>query len=123
MTAEGRKWLAAQPLPGTARGQVSVAVTMIDAFDIQLAPLTTRLRDYARRQTGCKALIAAHYGIGALIAVTILAELGDARRFDNSRDAVRYVIRNTTVSFGAAPMTNEKSTVEGHCERARHRGQ
>jgi len=32
----------------------------------------------------------AHYGIGELIAVTILAELGDARRFANSRDAVRY---------------------------------
>ena len=63
---------------------------MIDAFDIRLAPLTTELRDYARRQTGCKALIAAHYGIGGLCPVTILAELGDARRFDNSRDAVRY---------------------------------
>jgi transposase len=90
MTAEGRDWLAAQRLPLTAREQVTVALTMIDAFDIQLAPLTARLRDYARRQTGCKALIAAHYGIGAPISVTILAELGDARRFDNSRDAVRY---------------------------------
>ena len=90
MTADGREWLATQPLPATAREQVTVALAMIDAFDIQLAPLTTELRDYARRQTGCKALIAAHYGIGGLCAVTILAELGDARRFDNSRDAVRY---------------------------------
>jgi transposase len=30
------------------------------------------------------------YGIGALTAVTILAELGDCRRFGSSRDAVRY---------------------------------
>ena len=30
------------------------------------------------------------YGIGHLTAVTILAELGDARRFSSSRDAVRY---------------------------------
>ena len=97
MTAEGREWLAAQPLPVTAREQVTVALTMIDAFDLQLAPLTTRLRDYARRQTGCKALIAAHYGIGALISVTILAELGDARRFANSRDAVRYCGLDITV--------------------------
>jgi transposase len=97
MTAEGREWLAAQPLPVTAREQVTVALTMIDAFDIQLAPLTTQLRDYARRQTGCKALIAAHYGIGALISVTILAELGDARRFHNSRDAVRYCGLDITV--------------------------
>jgi transposase len=97
MTAAGRAWLAAQPLPATAREQVTVALTMIDAFEIQLAPLTTRLRDYARRQTGCRALIAAHYGIGALISVTILAELGDARRFANSRDAVRYCGLDITV--------------------------
>ena len=77
-------------LPQTAREQVTVALAMIDALDVQLAPATKELRDYARRQTGCKALIAAHYGIDELCAVTILAELGDARRFDNSRDAVRY---------------------------------
>jgi len=57
MTADGREWLAAQPLPLTAREQVTVAVPMIDAFDVQLAPLTKELRDYARRQTGSKALI------------------------------------------------------------------
>ena len=54
-----------------------------------MAPLDKELRAYARRQPGCKALMA-HYGIGELTAVTILAELGDARRFANSRDAVRY---------------------------------
>jgi transposase len=90
MTADGREWLAAQGLSQTAREQVTVALAMIDALDMQLAPATKDLRDYARRQTGCRALIAAHYGIGELCAVTILAELGDARRFDNSRDAVRY---------------------------------
>ena len=90
MTADGRDWLTAQPLPATAREQVTVALAMIDAFDVQLAPATKELRDYARRQAGCKALVAAHYGVGGLCAVTILAELGDARRFDNSRDAVRY---------------------------------
>ena len=30
------------------------------------------------------------YGVGGLTAVTILAELGDTRRFPNSRDVVRY---------------------------------
>ena len=39
----------------------------------------------------------AHYGIGELTAVTILAELGDARRFANSRDAVRYAGLDITV--------------------------
>jgi transposase len=47
------------------------------------------LRSYARRQAGCKA-IQAHYGIGPLTSVVILSELGDARRFSSSREAVRY---------------------------------
>jgi transposase len=70
---------------------------MIEAFDAQLAPLDTKLRAYARRHPGCKALIAAHYGIGPLVAVTILAELGDCRRFSSSRQAVRYAGIDITV--------------------------
>ena len=49
---------------------------MIDALDAQIAPLEKELRAYARRQPGCRALMA-HYGIGELTSVTILAELGD----------------------------------------------
>ena len=89
MTAEGQHWLAAQPLPTGAREQVTVALAMIEAVDAQLTPLTRELRAYARRQAGCRALMG-HFGIGALVAVTILTELGDARRFTSSRDAIRY---------------------------------
>jgi len=74
-----------------------VSLTLIDGLDAQLAPLTKELRDYGRRQTGCKALIDQYYGIGEMCAVTILAELGDCRRFDNSRDAVRYGGMDITV--------------------------
>jgi transposase len=96
MTREGREWLARAPLPETAREQVTVAVAMIDALDVQLAPIDKALRAYARRQAGCRALMA-HYGIGALTAVTILAELGDCRRFSSSRLAVRYSGLDITV--------------------------
>jgi transposase len=96
MTRDGRAWLGAQALPETAREQVTVAVAMIDALDVQLAPLDKELRAYARRQVGCRALMA-HYGIGALTAVTILAELGDCRRFSSSRHAVRYSGLDITV--------------------------
>ena len=96
MVGDGREWLAAQPLPETAREQVTIAIAMIDALEAQMAPLDKELRAYARRQPGCKALMA-HYGIGELTSVTILAELGDARRFANSRDAVRYAGMDITV--------------------------
>ena len=39
----------------------------------------------------------AHYGIGPLAAVTILAELGDCTRFSSSRLAVRYAGLDITV--------------------------
>jgi transposase len=96
MTAEGRRWLADVALPATAREQITVAVAMIDALDVQLAPIDRELRAYARRQPGCRALMG-HYGIGELTAVTILAELGDCRRFSSSRLAVRYSGLDITV--------------------------
>ena len=95
LTAEGRAWLEQAPLPETAREQITVGLRMIDALDPQLPPIAT-LRAYARRQTGCKALMA-HYGIGELTSVAILAELGDCRRFTSSRHAVRYVGLDITV--------------------------
>jgi transposase len=96
LTGEGRSWLAAQPLPACAGEQVTVALAMIGALDLQLAPLNRELRAYARRQPGCRALMR-HFGIGELTAVTILAELGDAGRFSSSREAVRYAGMDVTV--------------------------
>ena len=96
MTEEGRRWLAAQRVPAGAREQIQVALSLIDALDLQLAPLDKELRAFARRQAGCK-LLMGQFGVGELTAVTILAELGDARRFSSSRDAVRYAGLDITV--------------------------
>jgi transposase len=110
MTREGRAWLEAVELPAAAREQITVALVMIDALDAQLAPLTRELRAYARRQPGCRALMA-HYGIGALTAVTILAELGDCRRFSSSRHAVRYSGLDITV------YESDRRRAPGHLSR------
>jgi transposase len=110
MTGDGREWLAAQSLPQTARETVTVAVSMIDALDRQLAPLDKELQAYARRQVGCKALMA-HYGIGPLVAVTILAELGDCTRFSSSRQAVRYAGMDITV------YESDRRRAPGHLSR------
>ena len=96
MNADGLAWLAAQPLSACAREQVTIALAMVDALDTQIAPLDCELRAYARRQPGCKALLA-HYGVGPLTSVTILAELGDPTRFSSSREAVRYAGLDITV--------------------------
>jgi transposase len=65
MVGDGREWLASQPLPQTAREQVTIALAMIDTLSLQIAPLEKELRAFARRQVGCKALMV-HYGIGEL---------------------------------------------------------
>src|SRR3954447_22112942 len=96
LTAGKREWLEGLRLPAAAREQITVALRIIDALDAESAPLTRELRAYGRRQPGCRALMA-HYGIGALTAATILAELGDARRFSSSRHAVRYAGLDITV--------------------------
>ena len=66
MNDDGRDWLAAQPLPAVAREQITVALAMVDFLDQQLAPLTNELRGWARRQTGCQALICALRDRGAV---------------------------------------------------------
>jgi transposase len=111
MEGDGRDWLAAQPLPEAAREQITVSLAMTDALDVQIAPLTAQLREHARRQTGCKALIAASYGIGELCAVTILAELGDCTRFSSSREAVRYGGMDITV------YQSDRHRAPGHLSR------
>jgi transposase len=110
ISSDGLGWLAAQPLPACAREQVAVALAMIEALDVQLVPLDRELRAFAGRQPGCRALMR-HYGIGPLTSVTILAELGDARRFSSSREAVRYAGIDITVK------QSDRRRAPGHLSR------
>jgi transposase len=83
-------------LSPAARQAITVALSMIEALDAQIGPLRAELIGFARRQPGCRA-IAAEYGIGALTSVVIWSEMGDARRFTHSRDAVRHAGLDITV--------------------------
>jgi transposase len=97
LTLANRERIAAMELPAAAHEQLTIALQMIDAIDVQLRPFDLSLRAYARKQAGCRTLTKEIYGVGELTSVTILAELGDTRRFDNSRDAVRYSGLDITV--------------------------
>jgi transposase len=70
---------------------------MIDATQAALVPLRADIERFGRRQAACKALVAAHYGVGPLTAVVVWAELGDCRRFSNSDDVVRHTGLDVTV--------------------------
>jgi transposase len=87
-TREGRAFLQALELPADARERIEVALTMIDTIEAQIAPLERELRQLARRQTGCRALMGL-YGMGELTSLVTLCELGDVGRLSASRKAVR----------------------------------
>jgi transposase len=77
--------------------RVAVGYQMIDATQAALVPLRADIERFGRRQAACKALVAAHYGVGPLTAVVVWAELGDCRRFSNSDDVVRHTRLDVTV--------------------------
>src|SRR5207245_9558428 len=74
----GREFLQELELPADARERIAIALAMIDSLDGQLRPLESELRALARRQTGCRALMA-QFGMGELTSLMTLTELGDVR--------------------------------------------
>ncbi|MPZ91655.1 MAG: IS110 family transposase [Actinobacteria bacterium] len=95
-TAKGRARLAEAELSSAGRQLITVGIAMLDACDLQMFPLDAHLISFAKAQPGCRALMGL-FGVGHLTSATILAELGDCRRFSNSDDAVRYSGPDITV--------------------------
>jgi transposase len=105
-----RAWLEQVALPPASRQALAVALRQIDRLDAELDPIDQWLRTLARRQPGCRALIAAHYGVGAITAPTILAELGDVRRFGGGQ-----VVRATGLDITVYASDDKRSP--GHLSR------
>ena len=100
-------------LPQTRRvEQLTVSLAMIDALDVQLDPLNRELRSYARRQTGCKALIDQYYGIGEMCAVTVLAELGDCRQVLTTVE-----MQSATAGMDITVYQSDRHRAPGHLSR------
>jgi len=96
LTGEGRKALAAAELSAAGRQQVEIGLATIQWLDQQIGPLRAQLQSIGRRQAGARALMSV-FGIGALIAVIIWAELGDCRRFRRADQVVRLAGLDVTV--------------------------
>jgi transposase len=92
-----RAWLEQIGLPEPSRLLVTTGLGEIDAADARIQPLDRWLAVYARHQPGCRALITRLYGLGPVTAPTILAELGDARRFRNGDAVVPHTGLDVTV--------------------------
>jgi transposase len=97
-------------LSPAGRDTAAAALRQLDRLAGELDPLRRRLHRYATRQPGCRAL-QTHYGIGPLTGVAIWEELGDARRFSSSRDAVRHAGLDITVH------SSDTTRARGHLSR------
>src|SRR6266545_2200142 len=98
-SGQTRDWLSGDTVQMTAaaRQRIAVGYHLIDATEAVRLPLRADLARFGRRQPACKALAAAHYGIGPLTAVVVWAELGDCRRFSRSMQVVRHTGLDVTV--------------------------
>ncbi len=97
LNAAGREQLERAELPAAARQAVDTAMRLIDVLTLEIDAMTAQLEYLARREPACTALMT-HYGVGALVAAAVWAEMGDTRRFSSSRKAVRHAGLDITVS-------------------------
>lgn len=96
-TVAARAAVDAADLSPAVRQAVRIGLEVIDTRSTQLNLLRCELVGISRRQPAAAALSRELFGVGALTAVFIWAEMGDARRFSTSDDAVRYAGLDITV--------------------------
>ena len=95
--AEGRAPAEQAGLSAAGRQAVQTGLRQVERLSGELDPLRRQLGIISRRQPGCRALAATHYGIGPLTAVAVWAELGDVHRFSSSDDVIRHTGLDITV--------------------------
>ncbi|MGB9112437.1 MAG: IS110 family transposase [Acidimicrobiales bacterium] len=88
-TSAGREFLERAILPPAARQVLTIGMSITDRIDSEIDTIDRQLVPLARRLPGCQVLTR-QWGVGPVLAATILAELGDTRRFSSSRQAVRF---------------------------------
>ncbi len=97
MSAAGREQLQGAELSPATRTAIEVGMRQVDRLTEDMTRAREEIEWISRRQPACRALRAAHYGVGPLTSVAIWAEMGDTRRFRSSDDAVRHAGLDVTV--------------------------
>jgi transposase len=85
---DGPRWVEGLPLSEGARAYVQTALAVMATISEQVAQLDAELGQLARRDPRLRALQTI-YGVGPIIACHLLAEIGEARRFQRPRQLVR----------------------------------
>jgi transposase len=88
LTDSGRRWVAAIRLDPVARAHITAMLSVMATLSHQIDLIDCDLRRQAKTDPRLRALQQI-YGIGPILACTILAEIGDATRFRRARQVVR----------------------------------
>lgn len=97
LTKEGQAALAEAELSPAGRETVDLGLRRIQQIDEEIAPVFRQISWFAYHQEGCKALME-RYGVGPVTSAVVVCQLGDARRFSSSKQAVRLTGLDITVA-------------------------
>jgi transposase len=113
MTERGRERLAATELSPATRRAVDVGMAQIERLTEDMTQLRKEIHFLARRHPACRALQAAHYGVGPLTSTIIWCEMGHCPRFSSSDDAVRHSGLDVTVYSSDGKRTGGRLARQG----------
>jgi transposase len=88
LTDSGRRWVAAIRLYPGARVQINAMLAVMATLAHEIDLIDCDLRRLAKTDKRLRALQGI-FGIGPILACTILAEIGDAKRFRRARQVIR----------------------------------
>jgi transposase len=116
---KGRSWLAAQELPADERLTVDAGLRQLDFLGEELAQIDRLVAVEARGDADVRRLLTIP-GVDTTTAVTLMAAIGDVRRFPSSRHLVGYRGLHPRVrQSGSEPARHGRISKEGSAA-ARH---
>jgi transposase len=116
---KGREWIAAQQLPIDERLTVDGGLRQLDFFGDELAEIDRLIAQQVLDDADVRRLLTIP-GIDVVTAATLVAAIGDVRRFPTSRQLVGYLGLHPTIrQSGNGPARHGRLSKEGSAA-ARH---
>jgi len=116
---KGRAWLAAEELPADERLTVDASLRQLDFLGEELAAIDHLVAVEAQGDEDVRRLLTIS-GVDVTTAVTLIAVIGDARRFPSSRQLVGYLGLHPRVrQSGSGPAHHGRLSKQGSAA-ARH---
>ena len=116
---KGRAWLAAQQLPDAEQETVDGCLRQVDFLGSEIAAIDAKLAEFALTSAEARRLMTIP-GVDVAAACTLIAAIGDIRRFDSPRKLAAYLGLDPRVrQSGEKPARHGRISKRGN-PHARH---